>query len=117
MSGALSGGQFDKRDLIVQRVVRELQYGFYVNLGIGMPSLVANHVLKGIEVIFPSANGMLGVGPDPSPGSEDPALSCRKWNKRGRSGSSVRSIICVRERWSSFSNIAGIKDPLKRAVT
>jgi 3-oxoacid CoA-transferase subunit B len=74
MSGALSGGQFDKRDIIVRRVARELQDGFYVNLGIGMPTLVANHVPKGIEVIFQSENGMLGVGPYPAAGMENPDL-------------------------------------------
>jgi 3-oxoacid CoA-transferase subunit B len=64
----------DKRDRIVRRAARELQDGFYVNLGIGMPTLVANCVPPGIEVILQSENGMLGVGPYPFEGHEDPDL-------------------------------------------
>src|SRR5579875_3535317 len=71
--GAAAAGA-DKRERIVRRVARELQDGFYVNLGIGLPTLVANHVPPGIEVVLQSENGMLGVGPWPVSGEEDPDL-------------------------------------------
>ena len=64
----------EKRDRIVRRVARELRDGFYVNLGIGMPTLVANCVPAGMEVILQSENGMMGVGPYPVAGEEDPDL-------------------------------------------
>src|SRR3954453_15631827 len=63
-----------KRDRIVRRGAQELQDGFYVHLGIGLPTLVANCVPPGIEVILQSENGMLGVGPYPVDGTEDPDL-------------------------------------------
>ncbi len=70
------GKQLDmeKRERIARRIALELRDGFYVNLGIGLPTLVANFVPKGVEVILQSENGMLGVGPYPIEGEEDPDL-------------------------------------------
>jgi len=62
------------RGPIVLRTAAELRDGYYVNLGIGMPTLVANHVPPGIHVTFQSENGMLGIGPFPLRGEEDPDL-------------------------------------------
>src|SRR5882672_1590057 len=62
------------RDQIAQRAARELRDGMYVNLGIGMPTLVANFVPAGTNIILQSENGMLGIGPLPFGGDEDPHL-------------------------------------------
>ena len=62
------------REDLAARAARELKDGFYVNLGIGIPTLVANYIAPGVKVVLQSENGMLGIGPFPYEGEEDPDL-------------------------------------------
>ncbi|HRX92465.1 MAG TPA: CoA transferase subunit B [Chitinophagaceae bacterium] len=62
------------KEQIAQRIARELHDGFYVNLGIGIPTLVANYIPDGMDVVLQSENGLLGMGPFPFEGEEDPDL-------------------------------------------
>lgn len=62
------------KNQIARRIAQELKDGFYVNLGIGIPTLVANYIPKGIDVVLQSENGLLGMGPFPMEGDEDPDL-------------------------------------------
>src|SRR3954467_2655273 len=62
------------KEQIARRIAQELQDGFYVNLGIGIPTLVANYIPEGINVVLQSENGLLGMGPFPYEGEEDPDL-------------------------------------------
>lgn len=63
-----------KREVIVKRVAKELKDGDLVNLGIGMPTLVANYIPEGIDILLHSENGFIGLGPNPEPGNEDPDI-------------------------------------------
>ena len=66
--------ELPKREIIARRIARELKDGFAVNLGIGIPTLCANYIPAGIEVLLHSENGLLGIGPYPFEGEEDPDL-------------------------------------------
>ncbi|MCM3490074.1 3-oxoacid CoA-transferase subunit B [Alkalihalophilus marmarensis] len=64
----------DIRNQMANRASKEIQSGMIVNLGIGIPSLIPNHILKEVEVLFHAENGVLGMGPSPRKGEEDPTL-------------------------------------------
>src|SRR3974390_2075517 len=66
--------ELPKREIIARRIARELKDGFAVNLGIGIPTLCANYIPAGVEVLLHSENGLLGIGPYPFEGEEDPDL-------------------------------------------
>src|ERR1700678_4156127 len=66
--------EMDKRELIARRVAQEMRDGYYVNLGIGLPTLIPSFLPSGMEVILQSENGMLRIGPYPFEGEEDPDL-------------------------------------------
>jgi acyl CoA:acetate/3-ketoacid CoA transferase beta subunit len=75
--------EMDKRKSIARRVAQEMRDGYYVNLGIGLPTLIPSFLPPGMEVILQSENGMLGIGPYPFEGEEDPDSGLQLFFQRG----------------------------------
>src|SRR5260370_5614830 len=105
--------EVDKRELIARRVAQELRDGNTVNLGIGMPTRRATHILPGTEVLFQSENGMLGMGPFPLEGEEDADLvNAGKETVSEIPGSSYfsssDSFAMIRGGHAEFSGLGGV---------
>ncbi|MBU1535248.1 succinyl-CoA--3-ketoacid-CoA transferase, partial [Myxococcota bacterium] len=92
----------EKREMIAKRIARELEDGYYVNLGIGIPTLVANYIPEGKTVFIQSENGILGVGPMPEPGMEDRELI----NAGGGHITAIKGAA-IFDSFTSFSLIRG----------
>lgn len=90
------------KESIARRVTREFKYGDVINLGIGLPTLAANYIPPGMDVIFQSENGMLGLGPAPSPGRADPEIT-----NAGGQPVTVQTGGCFFDSCGSFEIIRG----------